>query len=61
MKWLPKEFYIIWLDENDIPKGVLTGPFENVEQSIEAIEALKPLHPGRRLSVVGGNLERTWK
>jgi hypothetical protein len=47
------EYYIIWLDEHDIPKGILTGPFWLYEQACDAAQALQPLIK-QRVSVTGG-------
>jgi len=46
---------VLWLDELDIPKGLITGPFESVDQAKQAIEGLAPLFPDKRLSVTGGD------
>jgi hypothetical protein len=55
-----KDFYIVRLDADDIPKGIIAGPFWMTEQASEAIEALQPLYPNQRLAYVGGNLIRMW-
>lgn len=52
-----KEFYVIWLDEDDIPKGVVAGPFQTHSQAQTAVEALSPMfEPTKRLCPVGGDL-----
>jgi hypothetical protein len=53
-----KQFYVGWFDANDVPMGLITGPFESSDQAMIACDALKPLHLDRRLVVLGGNMLR---
>ena len=56
-----KEFYIVWLDEKDVPQGIITGPFATVEHGQLCADALVPLFvKDHRLCVVGGNLYTSW-
>lgn len=50
-----KEFFVLRL-QNDIPKGVIAGPFGTVEHAKQAIDSLQPLYPQEHLSIAGGSL-----
>jgi len=51
-----KEFFVIRFDSNDLPKGLITGPFATSEQAELAADACKPLYPSSdRLCVAGGD------
>jgi len=53
-----KQFYVGWFDADDVPRGLLTGPFESSAQALLACKALKSLNLNRRLVVLGGNMLR---
>lgn len=47
-----KEFYVVLMDENDLP-SIVTGPFENWEQAKEAALACGALDPNEHFSIAG--------
>ena len=51
-----KEYFAVWIDERDVPMGVVTGPFSTYEQVIGACEALRPLFKaGHRVCPMAGD------